>query len=97
MKQVDLANLQEELERRVETRDKKLEQQMSRLMDTLDERLPKSDKASVHEEQPSMNTHILGGFVSHNGGNHGWSQRGIHIPKIDMRKFNNNIPITWIF
>jgi hypothetical protein len=39
----------------------------------------------------------IGGYVSNSGSNQAWSSRGIQLPKIDMRKFNGNDPITWIF
>ena len=77
---------------------------MSMLMQDLDERLPKSDnvaqethKFSVYVEQPSINKHILGGFKSSIEDDYGWFPKGIHIPKTNMRKFDGNDPITWIF
>ena len=55
------------------------------------------DKNSVHVEKPSMNKNIPRGIDSSNGSNYEWYQRGIQIPKIDMRKFDGKDPITWIF
>ena len=85
--------------------DQKMEQQMVRLIQALEERLPKSDNVAqgthenkdiVHVEQPSIITHIPRGFNSNIGDNHGWSPKGIHLHKIDMRKCDGNDPIIWI-
>lgn len=77
---------------------------MSRLMQALDENFPKSNnvvqgthKLSVHEEKPSNNKNILVGFDSHSEESHGWLPKGIHLPMIDMRKFDGKDPIAWIF
>ena len=76
------------------------------IIQALDERLPKSDnvaqgthenKYSVLVEQSFINKHILGVFNSNIGENHGWFPEGIHFPKINMRKFDGDDPITWIF
>lgn len=55
------------------------------------------EKDSVHVEQPSLNKNTPRGFDSNNGSNQGWSPKGIQLPKIDMRKFDGQDPITWIF
>lgn len=98
---IDLDNLCDELEKMM---DQNLEQYMSMLMQALNERIPKSDnmahgnhKDSVHVEQPSINKHIIRGFDSNNGGIQGWFPRGIQLPKIDIKKFDGNNPITRIF
>jgi hypothetical protein len=82
----------------------KMEQYMARLIQTLEQRLPKTDnvaqgthKVSVHEKQTSINKNILVGFDSNSGYVHGWFSKGIHFPKIDMRKFDGNDPITSMF
>ena len=74
------------------------------LMQALYERLRKSDnvaqgtkKDSVYHKQSSINKHTLGGIDSNNGGNQGFFPAGVQIPKIDMRKFENNDPMTWTF
>ena len=44
-----------------------------------------------------MNKNIPRENDSSNGINQGWSPRGTKLPKIDMRNFDGNDPITWIF
>ena len=74
---------------------------MARLIQTLEERLPKSDnvaqgthrnKDRVHVEKPSINKHILGAFISSIWDNHGLFPKGIHIPNIDTMKLMIMIP-----
>lgn len=72
-------------------------------MQILDERLAKCDnmvqgthKVSSNEEKPSCNRYSLGGFYSHTKYNHGWFAKAIHLPKINMIKFEGNNPITLI-
>ena len=64
-------------------------------MDNLNESTYEN-KYSAHVEWPSINKHILGGFDSYSGDNHGWFPKGIYLPKIDMRNFDGKDPITWI-
>ena len=49
------------------------------------------DKNNAHVEKPSINKNASRGF------DQGWSPKGIQLPKIDMRKFDDKDPITWIF
>jgi hypothetical protein len=55
------------------------------------------DKDNVHVEKPSLNKNNPRGFDSNNVSNHGWCPKGIQLPKINMRKFDCQDPITWIF
>ena len=48
-------------------------------------------------DRPYINNHALRGFDSNIRGNQGWSTKGIELPKIDMRKWDGNGPISWIF
>jgi hypothetical protein len=117
---VDLVNTQRQIEINMENMDqrwniwnRKMDQKMeymeqkmvARLIQTLDERLPKSDnvtegthenKGSIHVEQPSINKHIPGGFNSNIGANHGWVPKGIHFPKVELRKFDGTYVFTWV-
>ena len=54
------------------------------------------DRNSSHCDQPSFSKHTPGGFDFNTKSNEGWFLRGIHLPKIDMRKFDGKDPITWI-
>ena len=44
-----------------------------------------------------MNKNIPRGNYSNHGSHQGWSPRGTQLPKVDMRNFYGNDPITWIF
>ena len=55
------------------------------------------DKDSVHVEKPSFNKNTPRGSDSNNISNRWWPPRGLQLPNIDMRKFEVNGPITWIF
>ena len=72
---------------------------MGRIILILEEKLPKGgeNKDNVHVELPFITKYILGGFDSITWDKNGWFPKGIHIPKIYMRKSNGNDPITWIF
>ena len=74
-------------------------ERMVRIILIIEEKLPKGgeNKDNAHVELPFINKHILGGFYSIRGDKHGWFPKVIHIPKIYMRKFDGNDPITWIF
>ena len=80
-----------------------IKQQMSMFINILEERLHKSDNVTqgthecVHVELLSINKHVLGGFYSYSEDNHGQFPKGIHLLKIDMRKYLDKDPITWIF
>ena len=74
------------------------------LIQNTKEKIPKGDDVgqgshddSAHVEKPSINKHSLIGFDSNAGNTKGWSTRGIQLPKIDMKNFDRNDPITWIF
>ena len=86
--------------------DKEMEQQMDKIIYTLKERIPNSDnmvqethenKDSVHVENPSINKTIPRGFNYNIGDNHGWFPKGVYIARIDMKKFEGNDLIIWIF
>ena len=71
-----------------------------KLLQNIEEKIPKGDvvgqgthddKNSAHIEKPSVNKHTF------RRSDYGWSPRGIQFPKIDMRKFHEKDPITWIF
>ena len=77
-----------------------------KLLQLQEEQIPKEDevvhgthkdKNGAHVELPSMNKHDLRGFDSNMGSNQGWSIRGLQIPKINMSKFDEKDPVTWIF
>jgi hypothetical protein len=102
VKTVDIYKLEKIIE-------KNLEENMERMINLVqhtEEKLPngdnvgqgtQDDRNSSHFDQPSFSKHTLGGFNSNAGSNHGWFPRGIQPPKIDMRKFDDKDPITWIF
>ena len=87
--------------------EKKLEESMEiivNLMQHPEEKLPNDDKVGqgTHDERnsskkPSVSKSTPRGFDSNTGSNQGWFPRGIQLPKIDMRKFYDKDPITWIF
>ena len=52
------------------------------------------DKDSVCVEKHSMNKNIPKGNYSNHESHQGWSPRGTQLPKVDMRNFNGNDPIT---
>ena len=55
------------------------------------------DKDNVHVDQQSTNKNIPRGNYFINGSHQGWSPRVTQLPKIDIRNFDGNDPITWIF
>ena len=97
------------LEKNMGNMEKKLEESMEiivNLMQHPEEKLPNDDKVgqgthdernSYHFEKPSFSKSTPGGFDFNIRSNQGWFQRGIQLPKIDMRKFDGKDPITWIF
>ena len=55
------------------------------------------NKDMVQVDKPFTTTPNIGGYVSNNGSNQAGYSRGIQLLKIDMRKFDENDPIMWIF
>ena len=49
---------------------------------------PHYDRNNSHFKQPSFSKHTPGGFDSNIRINQGWFPRGIQLPNIDMRKFD---------
>jgi len=52
-------------------------------------------ETKIQVKSPSTNNHILGGFISNIGVNHGWAPKGIHFPKVELRKFDGTNIFTW--
>jgi len=76
-----------------------------KLIHILNEGLRKSDnmineihenKGNIHVEQSSINKNILGGFNSNIESNHGWVPKGIHLSKVELRKFDGTYSFTWV-
>ena len=107
--ETNMGNLEKKLEMDMGNMEKKLEESMEiivNLMQHPKEKLLNDDKVgqgthdernSSHFEKPSFSKSTPGGFDSNTGSNQGWFPRGIQIPKIDIRKFDEKDPITWIF
>ena len=55
----------------------------------------------IHEnsdvDYSSINKHVLRGFDSNDGDNHGWFPKSIPHPKVGTRNFYGKDPIMWIF
>ena len=102
VKTLDLCNMEKRME-------KKLEESMEIIVNLIqhrEEKLPNDDNVgqgthdernSSHFEKPSFSKSTPGGLNSNTGSNQGWFPRGIQLPKIYMRKFEGEDPITWIF
>jgi septum formation topological specificity factor MinE len=106
VKKVDIITSEERMEEKVGWMKDDIVEIIFKLLQNSKDQHPKvdtvgqgslKDKYQVPMGQPSINRHALMGFDSNTRSNQGWSTRGIQLPKIYMRKFDDKDPMKWIF
>jgi hypothetical protein len=84
--------------------EKKMDELKISILKTLDGRLPKSDivtkethenNGSIHVENDSSNNKFSRRLKSNSGVNYGWAQKGVSLPKVELKKFDGTKFFTW--